>query len=331
MRPSLQALRRFPRPPVRTLLLAALIAAGAIAAVAGLHQLELPRFIPRETLVAHEPGGRGDAAGRSRQLAPAAPPLSGTTLSVAVSSAWDRRVVRQATIDLEVADVEQAVARLVALAESLGGFVASTDTQTDAKGATRAMLIARVPAAEFARALAGVDGVGRITRRGIGGQDVSEELVDLDARLRNLQRHESQLLSFMGKAQKVADLVSLESELSRVRGEVEQTAGRLRFLKARTDLASLQVSVVRAPLLAPPDSQLARAIEQLKHAFAEAWLAALGWTVALAVLAAQLSPLAIPAVVGWAIYRRCASGRRRASERRWAARPPEPPAASASA
>ena len=77
--------------------------------------------------------------------------------------------------------------------------------------------------------------------------------------------------------------------------------------------------MVRAPLLAPPDGQLARIAEQLRHAFAEGWLAALGWTIGLAVLAAQLSPLAVPAVVGWAIWRR------------WASRRPAPPAAGASA
>jgi hypothetical protein len=217
---------------------------------------------------------------------------------------WGQRIVRQATIELDLSDVGQGVARLVALVESLGGFVASTETQTDARGAARATLVARVPSPEFARALSEIDGVGRVTRRAVGGQDVSEEFIDLEARRRNLERHEAQLLGFMGKAEKVADLVTLENELSRVRGELEQATGRLRFLRGRSELATVHVALVRSPLASPGDGPLARLGERLKEALTDGWLTALRWTVALAVLVAQLSPLAVPAIVGWAIYRR---------------------------
>ena len=108
----------------------------------------------------------------------------------------------------------------------------------------------------------------------------------------------------MGRAQKVADLLSLENELARVRGEIERAAGRLRFLKARTDLATIQVALVRAPLVAPPDGPFPRFVEQVKQAFAEGWSTALSLVLAAAVLAAQLSPLVIPAVAVWVFYRR---------------------------
>jgi hypothetical protein len=61
---------------------------------------------------------------------------------------------------------------------------------------------------------------------------------------------------------------------------------------------------MRAPLASPGDGPLARFGERLKEALSEGWLTALRWTVAVAVLAAQLSPLIVPALVGWAIYRR---------------------------
>jgi len=201
------------------------------------------------------------------------------------------------------------VARLTTIVESLGGFVASTDALSDPKGTSRATVTARVPPAEFSRVLGGLDGVGRVTRRTIGGQDVSEEFVDLEARVRNFERHEAQLLSFMGRAQKVQDLLALESELARVRGEIEQATGRLRFLKARTDLATIQVALLRAPFVTPPDGLFGRLVQQVKQAFADGWSAAFAVVLSVAVLAAQLSPLAIVALAGWLIYRRWA-GRR---------------------
>jgi uncharacterized protein DUF4349 len=226
-----------------------------------------------------------------------------------MSGGWGRRIARRANLEVELADVDAGVARLTSIVESLGGFVGSTDSLSDPRGTSRATVTAYVPPAEFSRALAGFDGVGRVTRRTIGGQDVSEEFVDLEARLRNFERHEAQLLSFMGKAQKVPDLLALESELARVRGEIEQATGRLRFLKARTDLATIQVALVRAPFLAPPDGLFGRLVEQVKQAFAEGWTMAFTVALGVAVLAAQLSPLAIFALAGWLIYRRWA-GRR---------------------
>jgi hypothetical protein len=242
-----------------------------------------------------------------RGMSPSPPRTANAT--DAVSDGWGRRIIRHAALDVELADVEQGVSRLTAVVEAVGGFISSTDSQVDQKGTARATITAYVPPAHFARVLGGLDGVGRVTRRSIGGQDVSEEFVDLEARLRNFERHEGQLLSFMGKAQKVQDLLSLENELARVRGEIERTAGRLRFLKARTDLATIQVALVRAPLVVPPDGLFPRFVEQVKHAFAEGWSTAFSLALAAAVLAAQLSPLALSALLVWVIYRRRA-GRR---------------------
>jgi chromosome segregation ATPase len=117
----------------------------------------------------------------------------------------------------------------------------------------------------------------------------------------------------MGKAQKVQDLLSLESELARVRGEIERATGRLRFLKARTDLATIQVALVRAPLVAPPDGLFGRVVEQVKQALADGWSTAFAVALGAAVLAAQLSPLALFALAGWLIYRRWTSRRAQAA------------------
>lgn len=108
----------------------------------------------------------------------------------------------------------------------------------------------------------------------------------------------------MGKAQKVADLLALETELARVRGEIERLTGRLRFLRARTELAGIHVSLVRAAAPASSEDRLARAWERVHRAFVASWRAAFDVAVGLAAAAAQASPLALPALLGWGLYRR---------------------------
>lgn len=294
------------------LALAALALAGVVA-IAGSALLER-RPEPVRTVTRPQPNvmekgqnfSRSVAAFREDLVQSSQSPASGGDV---VSSGWGRHIARRANLDVELADVDGGVARLTSLVESLGGFVASTDSLSDPKGTSRATVTAYMPPAEFSQALAGLDGVGRVTRRSIGGQDVSEEFVDLEARIRNFERHEAQLLSFMGKAQKVQDLLSLESELARVRGEIERATGRLRFLKSRTDLATIQVALVRAPFVAPPDGLFGRVVEQVKQALVDGWSTAFAVVLAAAVLAAQLSPLALFALAGWLVYRRRA-GRR---------------------
>ncbi len=230
---------------------------------------------------------------------PAAPPLASD-----VAAPWGRRIIRQATLDIQLDDVDQAVARLTEVVEAAGGYVADTQVHSDGQGTTRATITAYVPPAAFGPTLRDVERVGRPTARRVTGQDVSEEFVDLEARVRNLERHEAQLLDFMGKAQKVADLVSLESEVARVRGEIERLTGRIRFLRARAEMASIQVSLVRGGAPASTDDRLARAWERVRLAFVAGWKAAFDVAVGLAAVAAQVSPLALMALVGWGLYRR---------------------------
>lgn len=153
-----------------------------------------------------------------------------------------RRVIRHAQLYLEVEDFDAAARRLMQIAEDAGGFVADSSF-TEADGVPQGYFTLRVPTPRFAPTVNEVEQIGKVLQRRATGQDVTEEFIDLQARIRNLERHEQRLLAFMDRAVKVSDLLAIEQEVARVRGEIEQLTGRLRFIDHRVELATIEVSV----------------------------------------------------------------------------------------
>jgi hypothetical protein len=157
-----------------------------------------------------------------------------------------RRVIRTGYLFIEVDDFDAAVRRLIVIAEGAGGFVASSSS-SQGQGTPQGTFVLRVPAPRFAPTLTALEDLGRVRERRVGGQDVSEEFVDLQARVRNLERHEQRLLTFMDRATKVSDLLAIEQELARVRGEIEALTGRLRVLGNQVELATIEAAMRQKP------------------------------------------------------------------------------------
>ncbi len=234
------------------------LAAAAVALVA-LSAVNLwPDLLPTRRQAAEEQQGAraglpvqtvdsgrgGGGLGQARRVGiPAVPPRA--QVSEAPRLTFERQVVRRAELTVEVASFEDASASLVRIAEASGGFVAdSTASQGEPPQGT---FVLRVPAQAFSRTLEQVEALGEVRGRRVTGQDVTEELVDLQARIRNLERHERQLLIFMERVTRVADLLAIEQELSRVRGDIERLSGRLRFLAHRAELAAVEVTLREKP------------------------------------------------------------------------------------
>jgi hypothetical protein len=153
------------------------------------------------------------------------------------------QVIKRGDVALRVpeGDLQEAVRRIVAIAEGRGGFVLSTSIEDE--GAKSGTIVIRVPAESFEDALSAAEDVGDVTREEVSGEDVSEEFVDLDARLRNFEAQESVLLDLMAKSQNVADTLRVQRELQGVQLEIERLRGRLRFLRDQTDLSTITVSL----------------------------------------------------------------------------------------
>jgi len=187
--------------------------------------------------------------------APAPLPASvdmGEDLAVAsLPSMAERMVIRTADLDLIVPDTEEALDQINALAEELGGYVVSLNTYQYQEG-VQASVTFRVPAESFDVALDRVKEIATTVRQeSISGQDVTEEYVDLEARLRHLQAKEAQLLEFLDQAEDTEAVMQVYAELSRTQEEIEVVRARMQYLENQTALATITVNLTPDELAQP--------------------------------------------------------------------------------
>ena len=183
--------------------------------------------------------------------------LSQSAIVQASTLAADRKIVRNGDLTLETGSPTDGLRRITAVAESHGGFVVTSEftqnrVEAGANPSQTVTVIARVPASQFAAALEEIRGAGdRVISEKISGQDVSEEYLDLEARLRTKKALEAQFLEIMKQARKVQDALDVQSQLADVRTEIERLEGRRRFLENQAALSTITTTLqMPQPLVA---------------------------------------------------------------------------------
>ncbi len=184
-----------------------------------------------------EASNRGVSAGEDRK---STAPAGGSALPQ-----LQLKVIKTAQVDLEVEKGGYADLRedAVAAASAAGGYVQGESSGKDDEGLTHATLILRVPADSFDRVMQEISRLGEVVSSQVNTTDVSEEYVDLEARLRHLQAEEDFYLSLIGKATSVQEMISIREHLSGVQLEKEQVKGRMNFLDQQVAYSTLTLSV----------------------------------------------------------------------------------------
>lgn len=157
-----------------------------------------------------------------------------------------RKIIRDAALEIEVQDVQKALAECRRLGLSAGGYVANSSVAASDAEPRQATLVLKIPAFRLDDVLKELSGLGRVRSLSESARDVTEEFYDLEARVRTLKHEEERLLALLQRAGNVKDLLEVERELARVRGEAESMQGRLRVLSHQVDLSTVQVTL-RAP------------------------------------------------------------------------------------
>lgn len=177
-------------------------------------------------------------------------------------------LIRTGSVSVRVDSLEPAVAAVRALAARLGGFVGNVNVSTGEYEVRSATLELRIPSGRFDEAMGGMAPLGKVEHSSTNVLDVGEEFVDVSARIANTKRLETRLVQLLAtRTGKLEDVLAVERELARVREEIERREGRLRFLGARVELSTLQVTVSeKAPVVGNTPGQ-----SVIGRAFVEAW------------------------------------------------------------
>jgi hypothetical protein len=176
------------------------------------------------------------------------PPFSGGSGSYNAVPVPDRMVIRSAYLSLVVDDVSASLTQINSLAASFGGYVVNSN-MSEQQNRLYASISFRVDAARFNEALQALRDIAVDVRsESTSGQDVTEEYIDLDARLRNLEASEAQLLELMKQAGTVEEILKVQQRLVDTREEIEQTKGRMQYLEQSAALSYFEVSLEQSRL-----------------------------------------------------------------------------------
>jgi len=156
-----------------------------------------------------------------------------------------RMVIYTANLGLEVGDVDSAINEIRRITENVGGFVSGVSTSKRDEQKVGIITI-RVPQADFYTVIWQIEGRGEVESKEVRGEDVTEQYIDLKARLNNFQRQEQRLLEILAIATTVDEVLRVESELGRVRGEIERLTGQIQYIEHRVDLATITISLTEA-------------------------------------------------------------------------------------
>lgn len=222
-----------------------------------------------DTRATEQSQGYTDSSAKREQesLAPKQASLNQVDQAQSTAPAFDRKIIRSAELTLEVGDPADVQRKIATTTETLGGFVVTSESKVrqigDAKQELEVNLVVRVPAAQFNAAMDQIRSTGnRVIQEKMSGQDVTEEFIDLEARIKTQKALEEQFLEIMKRAGKVEDALEVQRQIAEVRTEIEKLEGRKRFLENRASLSTITVQLLTPTAIAVNPSGFGRSIRE---------------------------------------------------------------------
>jgi hypothetical protein len=164
----------------------------------------------------------------------------------------NRKLIRNATVELEIVSFDNAVQKITALANEEHGYVATTDSEKQANGKLRGQVVVKVLPENLDRFLQKIRSIGELKNQTLGTEDVTKAYFDTDARLKNAHVMEQRLIDMLKtKTGKVSDLLQVEKELGRVREEIEKMQGELKYWDSQVQYATVTISLAEKDMEEP--------------------------------------------------------------------------------
>ncbi|MEP9404747.1 DUF4349 domain-containing protein [Peribacillus frigoritolerans] len=164
----------------------------------------------------------------------------------------ERKVIHQAQLELKVKNLEKAQMKIENKAAEYGGYVVESNVYREDEELVEGTITVRIPEAHFQGFLTDSEGeASEVVGRNVTGQDVTEQYVDLKARLKSKRAVEERLLAFMKDAEKTEDLLKISSDLAVVQEEIEQLTGQMKYLENQTSYSTVTITLSQDRIVVP--------------------------------------------------------------------------------
>ncbi|MHB9858330.1 DUF4349 domain-containing protein [Streptomyces sp. YIM S03343] len=187
--------------------------------------------------------GAGDA--KSGGSGAASGTRSGTSQTPKLNAA---SIIRTASLTVQVKDVPKALDDARTTAENAGGYIGDESTTRDTRGHERTRVVLRVPTDRYDKVLADLQGSGKLLERTAKAQDVTDQVVDVDSRVKSARASVARVRELMDRATKLSDVVTLEGELSSRESDLEALLAQQASLKDQVGLATITLTLTETPV-----------------------------------------------------------------------------------
>ena len=247
-----------------------------------------------------------DRAAPAKDGAPA-PVVAGAK---AEEAGVERKIIYSASIELLVKNVETIQPQVERVVADFKGYVAKSDVTGQTGRSRTATWTLKVPVADYRAAVARIVALGQLVRNTSDSQDVTEEFVDLTARVKNFKAEEETLNKLLkDTAVRLDDILKIREHIKIVRGEIERAEGRLKYLGLVTALSTITLQArEETPYLPETPTAAATFGEQIDTRFTASWNSLVGTGKAFVLWVVEVAPFlpfyaAFGAVAFWALRR----------------------------
>jgi len=157
----------------------------------------------------------------------------------------ERKLIKEANLSYEVSELDSVQFQIEQAVKEYGGYI-SSEERYFSYDRENVAITARVPVKNFENFLsASTAGVEEFESRSVSAQDVTEEYVDVEARIKTKKEVEQQYISLLDKAQNVSEIMEIERELGYIREEIESAEGRLKFLQNSSSYSTIHLTAFK--------------------------------------------------------------------------------------
>lgn len=163
-----------------------------------------------------------------------------------------RMIIHQASLSVNVKELDKAQANIEQKVAHYGGYIVESNVYKEDDQTSSGKMVVRIPEKHFEKFLADAEGqAAKVLERNVTGQDVTEQYVDLQSRVKSKRAVEERLLAFMSKAQKTEDLLKISADLAKVQEEIEVMVGKMKYLENQTSFSTVELLMYENKVIVP--------------------------------------------------------------------------------